>query len=71
MTKRVTKMVSEVLIPRPYGIVGMIGDMIRAVEIALLKESLGVIMSEGSRAISKGLAGGRAGASVTGQSAHA
>jgi hypothetical protein len=46
-------MVSEVLIPRPYGIFGMIGDMIRAVEIALLKESLGVIMSEGSRAISK------------------
>jgi hypothetical protein len=34
----------------------MIGDVIRAVEIALLKESLGVIMSEGSRAISKGLA---------------
>jgi hypothetical protein len=35
----------DVLIPRPYGIVGMIGEMISEGQIPALKESIGLILS--------------------------
>ena len=37
---------SDTLIPRPYGVVGMIGEMIRDGEITPLKESVGLIRSD-------------------------
>ena len=37
---------SDTLIPRPYGVVGMIGEMIRDGEITLLEESVGLIRSD-------------------------
>jgi hypothetical protein len=38
----------DVLIPRPYGIVGMIGEMIAEGQIPSLKEPVGLIQSDNS-----------------------